>query len=197
MSHQTDRRRSITAQGFARLLERLHADPEQAALEYERLHRTLIKFFDWRGVSSPEECADEALDRLARKLEETTVDDVRKYVHGIARLIFLEQQRGPRFSPIEEHPHALPAAAAASEEELPLHRCFDRCLSGIPEQSRSLLVSYYEGERDAKISNRRRLAATLGVTENALRSRVQRLRDRLEQCVHACISETESHEPRS
>jgi len=49
-------------------------------------------------------------------------------------------------------------------------------------------VAYYEGERTEKISNRRRLAATLVLSENALRSRVQRLRDRLEQCVQVCVA---------
>ena len=51
--------RSTSANGFTRLLERLHADPEQAGHEYERLRRALVKFFDWRGVPVPDECADE------------------------------------------------------------------------------------------------------------------------------------------
>ena len=41
--------RSITAEGLARLLARLHADVGQAGQEYERLRRALVKFFDWRG----------------------------------------------------------------------------------------------------------------------------------------------------
>ena len=42
-------RRSLSAHGFARLLGSLHPDPDQAAPEYERLRRALVKFFDWRG----------------------------------------------------------------------------------------------------------------------------------------------------
>src|SRR5699024_6433909 len=52
--------RTLSAVGFARLLGRLHSDPDIAAQEYERLRRTLVKFFDWRGAWPPEECADEA-----------------------------------------------------------------------------------------------------------------------------------------
>jgi hypothetical protein len=85
MAHRTDDNRSITAVGFARLLARLHPDVGEAGHEYERLRRALVKFFDWRGALSPDECADEALDRLARKLDETAVDDVRNYALGIAR----------------------------------------------------------------------------------------------------------------
>ena len=184
--------RSMSADGLARLLERLHPDSTAAAEEYERLRRALVRFFDWRGAPAPEECADEVFDRLAHKLGETRVDDVTKYAHGIARLVALERRRGPAFASIDDVnqvPLAAPAPAPVDEEDDRLHDCFDRCLAEMPEDSRSLLLRYYEGERKAKISNRRGLASLLGVTDNALRSRVQRLRDRLEQCVQACSSQ--------
>jgi DNA-directed RNA polymerase specialized sigma24 family protein len=191
MAHRTNDDRQITARTFARLLARLHPDVEQAGQEYERLRRALVRFFDWRGAPTPDECADEAMDRLARKLEETIVDDVRNYAHGIARLILLERRRGPLFSPIEGNPDVTVITAAPPlEEDDRLRDCFDRCLADIPEEGRSLILRYYEGERHAKISNRRRLSAALGVSETALRSRVQRLRDRLEHCVQACVSVT-------
>jgi DNA-directed RNA polymerase specialized sigma24 family protein len=182
--------RSMSADGLARLLERLHPDATEAAEEYERLRRALVKFFDWRGASAPDECADVVFDRLAHKLGETRVDDVKKYAYGIARMVALERRRGPAFASIDDVPQ-LPLAAAAAEpnDDDRLHECFDRCLDEMPEESRSLLLRYYDGERTAKISNRRGLASLLGVSDNALRSRVQRLRDRLEQCVQACSSQ--------
>lgn len=182
-------RRAYRADGFAHLLESLHHDPDQAAHEYERLRRALVKFFDWRGAWPPEECADEVLDRLALKLDTTVVQDVRKYVYGIARLVLLERRRGPAFSSLDEAPIGATTAVSPPEEDDGLHDCFDRCLAELAEDGRQLLLGYYEGERSAKIANRRRLASVLGVTESALRNRVQRLRDRLEQCVQACTSE--------
>jgi len=193
MAHRTENSRSITADGLARLLARLHSDAEQAGLEYVRLRRSLVKFFDWRGAWSPEECADEALDRLARRLEEkTSVGDVHDYAYGIARMLLLEQRRRPRFSSIDENPEraAVSDTSPGADSER-LRDCFDRCLDDIPADGRSLVVEYYEGERHVKISNRRRLAAAFGLSDNALRSRVQRLRERLEQCVHGCVSEAE------
>jgi hypothetical protein len=86
---------SITAADLARLLARLGADDARAAIEYERLRRTLVKFFDWRGVWPPDEYADLAIDRLARKLAETHVDDVWNYALGIARLLLHEHRRRP------------------------------------------------------------------------------------------------------
>ena len=194
LPYATGDQKSLTASSFARLLERLHPEPEQAALEYERLRRSLVKFFDWRGGSPADECADETLDRLARRLEQTAVQDVHKYVHGIARLVLLERLRAPAFSSLDHSPSVTLTAPPPAEGNH-LQDCFDRCLAQLPEESRLLLLRYYEGERRAKISNRRRLASMLGVTENALRSRVQRLRDRLEQCVESCATHAVSHTP--
>src|SRR5215470_11715039 len=106
--------RSITAADLARLLGRLGADEERAAIEYERLRRTLVRFFDWRGVCPADEYADQALDRLARKLDETPVGDVWNYAHGIARLLLLEHQRRPAMLSIETvgDPAAWPAPLA-------------------------------------------------------------------------------------
>ena len=193
MAHRKDESRSITAAGLARLLARLDPDAERAGLEYERLRRALVRFFDWRGASPPDECADAVLDRLARRLEEdTSVADVRSYAHGIARLMLLERQRQPVFSSLDQAPELAtlpaPSTADAADHDERLRSCFDRCLAGIPADSRSLVLQYYEGERQAKMSNRRRLAAARGLSENALRSRVQRVRDHLDQCVQACVT---------
>jgi DNA-directed RNA polymerase specialized sigma24 family protein len=190
MTHSAGPRRQVDADSFARLLARLHPDSEQAAREYERLRRALVKFFDWRGIRHAEECADEVFDRLAQKLAETEVRDVSKFAYGIARLVALERQRVAAPGSIDEAAAAaLLAAPAIAPDEDPLHDCFDRCLDEMPGESRSLVLRYYEGERQAKIANRRRLASALGLTENALRSRVQRLRERLEACVHSCMAQ--------
>lgn len=178
--------RGLSADGFARLLGRLHADPDEAAREYERLRRALQKFFDWRGIAAPDECTDVVLDRLAGKLIHTVVEDVRKYAYGIARLVALERRRGPAFTPIETIPERSLAADAPAEDRSCMLDCFEHCLAELSEENRSLLLRYYEGERAMKIVNRRLIATMLSLTENALRSRVQRLRDRVERCVRSC-----------
>ncbi len=180
--------RSLTAGGLARLLARLDADAERAAIGYERLHRALVQFFDWRGASSPEDCADEALDRLARRLEEDVeIKSVRGYALGIARLVLLERQRAPATSGLE-------GIAANTDQQVDeedrLRACFDKCLEAMASEERAVVMSYYEGERGDRILNRRRLAGTLGLSENALRIRVRRLRNRLEDCVQSCVAAT-------
>ena len=45
----------LTAQAFAKLLDHLGGNEEQAGEKYENLRRTLIRFFEWRGTPAPEE----------------------------------------------------------------------------------------------------------------------------------------------
>jgi DNA-directed RNA polymerase specialized sigma24 family protein len=196
-TRRTDHTRSATAAGFARLLERLGTDEDAAAGEYERLRLTLVKFFDWRGAWAPDECADETLDRLVAKLDaddkDDEIGDVRGYAHGIARFVLLERLRRQAQSPI--HEGADPSAGRAlwpPEPVQPLHECFERCLAALPAESRTLVVNYYVAEGQTKIDNRRRLARSLGISDNALRSRVLRLRDRLERCARSCAAAAET-----
>ena len=74
----------------------------------------------------------------------------------------------------------------SSEEESIQRECFERCLNELSEENRQLVLRYYEDERRGKIDNRQAMADRLGIPLNALRSRVQRIRDKLERCVTNC-----------
>jgi DNA-directed RNA polymerase specialized sigma24 family protein len=184
--------RLLSPTGLSRLLARLGHDEDEAAAQYERLRATLQKFFDWHGAWPPEECADETLDRLTRKLGDVEIVDVWSYALGIARLVLLEWQRRPNALSSAGRPEVADPVSTRTlkdeDEEEPLRTCFDRCLEALPADSRTLVLEYYVAERRAKIDNRRRLAQAFGVSESALRNRVQRVRDRLERCVHTCTS---------
>lgn len=165
------------------LLRRLGDDPERGGEGYESLRRALVRFFDWRGAHAPDECADDTLDRLARRLEvDGAIDDVRGYAHGIARLVLLEQWRRPRELPPVEADERLRAAPPPADED-PREACFERCLAELPADGRTLILEYYAADGRLKIEGRRRLAASLGLSDTALRNRAQRLRDRLERCI--------------
>lgn len=180
--------RAITSEGLERLLDRLHPDRDEAAREYEHLRRALFRFFENRGAADPDDCADIAIDRLARRLEErTAIDNVRQYAYGIARLVLLERLRLPQTAPIDLL-SALPDALPDHSGDDPRQASFDRCLAAIAPESRHLLLAYYESQGAGRIANRRRLAAARGLSDNALRSRVQRLRERLDACIRARLS---------
>lgn len=185
----------LTGGALERLLDRLDPDRDTAGQRYESLRQTLVKFFDWRGASSPDDCADETLDRLIRKLDEGAhIEEVGRYAHGIARLVLLEQMRDPlpRAALLEDVPGAAalvvtpPVPVDDEDEDSGTRDCFDACLDSLPADSRDLILRYYVDERRAKIDGRVELAKTLGITSAALRSRAQRIRDRLEKCVARC-----------
>jgi DNA-directed RNA polymerase specialized sigma24 family protein len=179
-----DAARGPTARAFATLLSRLGPDAEQAGAAYEHLHRALVSFFAWRGAATPEECADETLDRLARRLDEgVAVEDLGRFARGIARLVLLEHWRrsDARRVSLDEVSTGLPATPEAGDDAL--SECLGRCLDELSPESRDLILEYYVAEGRRRIDSRKRLARTLGVTESALRNRAQRLRDRLEHCL--------------
>jgi DNA-directed RNA polymerase specialized sigma24 family protein len=181
-----DAGRGLTAGAFASLLARLDADPDRAGAAYEELRRALVNLFTWRGAATPEECADETMDRLASRLNEgVEVGDVPRFAHGIARLVLLEHWRRPdaRRAPLEE---AGPGRVPEPDDDAP-HDCLDRCLHELASDGRDLILKYYVAEGGNRIDNRKRLAEALGISESALRNRAQRLRDRLEGCLRRCL----------
>jgi DNA-directed RNA polymerase specialized sigma24 family protein len=85
-----------------------------------------------------------------------------------------------------ELPHLPVAIKDRSSGEIP--DCFEACLARLPDDARALVLGYYVAEGQAKIDNRRRLAREAGLSNTALRSRVHRLRDRLERCTEQCVA---------
>src|SRR5258707_3559667 len=86
---------ALTANAFAKLLNRLDADRERAGEKYEDLRRTLNRFFEWRGAPFPEEHADETFNRVARKLDEgVEIKNFGGYCYEVARLVCLESTKG-------------------------------------------------------------------------------------------------------
>jgi DNA-directed RNA polymerase specialized sigma24 family protein len=185
-----DARRGLSAGTFASLLARLGSDREQAGAAYEHLHRALVSFFTWRGAATPEECADETLDRLgARLVAGVAVEDLPRFARGIARLVLLEHWRRPeaRGVPLQgaDTPHPI---ASQPPEEPAAFECCSRCLSELEPEARSLILEYYTSEGRNRIEARKRLARRLGISESALRNRAQRLRDQLERCITRCVA---------
>ena len=189
MSAKEEPGRGLTADAFASLLTRLGPDAERAGEAYEHLRRALVGFFTWRGAGTPEECADETLDRLAARLSQgLAVEDVPRFAHGIARMVLLEHWRRPeaRGTTLEGTEPADRATPDDPEDDA-LHGCLDRCLGELAPDGRDLILTYYGAEGRARIQARRRLAQSLHLSESALRNRAQRLRDRLEPCIRRCL----------
>ena len=183
----------LTADQFTTLLNCLDADRERAGEKYEELRRTLMRFFEWRGAPFPEEHADEAFNRVARRLGEgVEIRNISGYCYEVARLVFLETTKGADSKKVSlEAVNFDPAAAVdlareIAEKELRMG-CLDECLSGLPVESAELILEYYRYEERGQVDRRRVLAKRFGLRRDALANRAQRLRDKLENCVSACL----------
>jgi DNA-directed RNA polymerase specialized sigma24 family protein len=181
---------TLSAEALGRFLAGLDPDSDRAGEKYESLRLTLMKFFDWRGANFPEDLADETINRVIRKIDEgETIRDIPTYCHGVARLILLEKLKGPE-SRRADFEGLSPAALVAPDPKEKDERqdCFEQCLKELPAESLQLILQYYNDEKREKINRRLAMAERLGIPLNALRSRAQRIRNRLEECVNGCLN---------
>jgi DNA-directed RNA polymerase specialized sigma24 family protein len=183
----------LSQQAFDHLLASLSKDREEAGQLYQRLHRKLVRYFEWRGINRSEERADETMNRVARRLQEgQQITRLNNYVYGVARHVFDEALREPVPEPLDEVPPKLfETVVTPLHEDDPRLKCFDRCLEELTVESRHLILGYYQEERRAKIQLRQTLANSLRIPLNALRIRAHRIRVSLEECIKNCL-ETET-----
>ncbi len=178
---------TISQTSFDEFLDALDRDRERAGAKYEALRLRIVKFFEWRACRSPEDLADQTLDRIARKISVgEQIQDPVNYAYGVARFLYLETLKQKlREEPIETD-IAFETAVDGDKEERMI--CLEACLTKLTETSRAMIVEYYCGERQAKIDHRKELAARFRISVNALRIKSLRIRATLEDCVTKCMN---------
>ncbi|QQS46641.1 MAG: hypothetical protein IPM66_22560 [Acidobacteriota bacterium] len=171
---------------FNRLLDWLDADSDRAGLKYEKIRHKLIAIFASRGCPVAEELADVAFDRVSKKVDEISsyyVGDPALFVFGVGNKVYLEWRRNNKLIQLE-YVRAAPSQSHDKEIE---DRCLTSCLAGLDDDDRKLLLDYYSRDKQAKIERRKALARELGLTDNALKIKVHRLRVSLRDCLLKCI----------
>jgi len=183
------RRWALTQEAFDKLLSTLGPDPESAGEKYLEVRGNLIRFFEWRGCSFPEDHADETINRVAKRAAEG--EEIRNptgYFLGAARMLLLEihKERAKEREALGELANA--GAASFELEELePRVECLERCLGTLSTENRELILQYYHGEKGEKIETRKKLSERFGMQLNTLRMRAVRLREKLQVCVGDCL----------
>jgi len=186
---------SPTRSAFHHLLAWLDDGLDSGGAKYLEMRRRLVQYFDRKNCACPDDLADETLNRVARRLEETggiTDTPPARYCYILAKFVFLEYQRGPEQRQVSLHVQPeLGRAAELEQNQAAADRanrldCLDRCLKKLKPEDHAVILEYYRGEQRVKIQRRRDLATKLGITLNALSIRACRIRDRLEECVGAC-----------
>ena len=191
----------LTAGAMDKLLAVLHSSRDAAGEKYEHVRRALIVYFRSRQCPSPEDLADETINRVARKIEEggeIWTDHPERYFLGVARNVLREQWDKPKRETVEVselkpslQPKSDPAEVSrtileSAAREGRLH-CLDGCVDELFPHQRDLLLDYYSSERREKIDARVAVADRLGIPLNALRIRMCRIRQKLQDCVQQCL----------
>lgn len=173
---------------FDRLLRRLDADRDAAGAKYEHIRSALVKIFKRRGCTMAEELADKTIDRVSEILPKALAEyegDPANFFYGVAKYIYKEwlkewlRTKGPLQPP--------PPPQYTPEELEQLDQCLQQCLAKLEEQSRGLIIDYYDyGERGKK-EHRRELAQRDDTSIEALRMKASRVRKRLRTCIRECM----------
>jgi len=179
-------------------------DINVAGEKYEYVRCGIVKYFECRGCLPALDLADETINRVARKLGEGAEiqhGSFSSYFYGVARNVFHEHLRrvDRNLAPVEtllphQHPSVRPfETVEGRSEQVDLEAklaCLDSCTKSLSEETRKMILSYYEGKQRARIENRKRLAETLGVPMNSLRIRAHRIREKLEGCLVNCLAKS-------
>ena len=191
--------RTLTSSAFHRLLNWLDEGTNSAGQKYLEMRQRLVAYFDRKNCPTPDDLADETLNRIARRLEEgITVSETppAKYCYIVARFIFMEYLRGTQkgnalLDDIRRQPQGNNAAVSEADDEKEIKEkmldCLEQCTGKLEPLNREIIIRYYMEKERVKIENRRALAEELGITMNALSIRACRIRDNLEACVRRCV----------
>jgi len=194
----------ITGDAFEKLLAFLDADRERAAVKYEELRHTLIRYLSFHGSQRLEEHADKAIDRTAKKITDEGLQldrenytgyfcKVAKYVlnehwdeqeNSPVSLDELPSRRQPHHDPVEEQLRNLERIEKERTSE-----CLDCCLRNLPIAKRELILDYYRAGSRENIKRRSSMAGRRDMSANALRIQISRIKKQLEACVNCCLKD--------
>src|SRR5258708_31005229 len=89
---------SLSETAFRGLLSWLDEGVDSKGEKYLETRSRLVQYFDRKNCRSPDELADETLNRVARRLtEQGSITDTSpaRYCYIVARFVFLEYHRRP------------------------------------------------------------------------------------------------------
>jgi RNA polymerase sigma factor (sigma-70 family) len=183
-----------SSEEFHSLLSWLDSDEQRAGEKYEAIRRRLVQLFALRQCLDPEDLADLTINRVAQRASEMKKSyhgEPSNYFYGVARVILREYSRQGSVRELRKQDLRV-SATEKDENGEPgqAYECLGKCLRTLTPDKRELVLAYYKNSKPTKIAAHE-LAAQLGVTSEALRLRVSRVRTALQECVENCIKSKE------
>lgn len=180
---------------FHRLLAWLDQGRDSQGERYIEIRGRLVEYFRRRNCPAADDLADDTMNRVARRLEESGgIDNIvpARYCYIVAKFVFLESLRR-RAREAQHAPDGrrdrmigLVDGSEAHSEQEQTFACLERCLEAHTLSDRTLILDYYRTDSTSARQARKHLAERLGLTANSLAIRASRIRSRLEACVRQC-----------
>jgi RNA polymerase sigma factor (sigma-70 family) len=191
------REREPTQEELDKLLAWLDSDRDAAAAKYETIRNGLIRFFLFRECIDSEMLSDEVINRVAVRIDKVIekYSEPAKCFHGFAGNVYREYLQD-RARQCGTDPTVLPDPPDDDEERKRLEledECLKRCMGKLTPADDDLFRRYFQELTTAKIRIRKKLAAELRLTGNALAIKVSRTRRRLRECMKECLAEASDH----
>jgi hypothetical protein len=171
---------ALTPDDFENFLRWLDPDRDKAGEKLTKIQARLVSIFSSRGCIDPEFLTDKTTNIVMGKsdwLLENYVGEPALYFYGVAKNVYREYLKQLRPLPPPPPPDPEPPELDEVCDYL------DECLDKLSDRDRYTAVRYHEGEKSERIKNRKKLAAELKITSNALRIRVCHLHERLRKCI--------------
>ena len=190
---QSGNKDDLQANEFETLLRRLDDDRERAGEKYEDIRRMLMKYFAWNKCYPAEDYADTVIDRVAVKLREINIQNINAFIWGVAKNVKRESYRRRQAAFIEDVPPGRNPQSIDPEREI-IDRneeqrrqcCLQKCVQDLPDSDREIFIEYEHYAARAHAVDQ--LAARMGLSVPALRTKAHRIRNRIEECVLSCFN---------
>ncbi|HEV7396094.1 MAG TPA: hypothetical protein VGN86_06255 [Pyrinomonadaceae bacterium] len=185
------RERDPTPEEFEKLLAWLAS----AGRDYQTMHYRLTRIFIAGGCCDAEALADEVMNRVAVRIDkvvQTFPGDPARCLQGFAENVAREHKKFLKKQiDIERVEQSIQPDEPEQEKNERQKRDLEdaslaKCMEELSAGDRNLFERYFQKETKAKVA-RRKLAAELEITANALRIKAHRLRRRLRQRLDGCL----------
>ena len=163
----------------------LEPDARSTEEGFRQCRLKLIKFFAWRRCEDPDNLADETVSRLLKNVragQEISSDNPYSYVYAIAVNVFKEyvraKKKGASLTDLDEARHVVVPPTTDD--------CKKQCFEQLSREKRELLLRYYLDDDEPN-----HIASDHGLSLNALRLQVHRIKQGLRRCCEDCRKHSE------
>ncbi len=185
---------NLTANDFDALLELFSLDRDKAGEQYEDIRSGLVRYFQFKGCSDPEQLTDETINRVAAKIHSFDVSrNIRpaSFFYGFATNVLLEYRRiAKREFSLSEGEFAVGTAVEDSDPNDTENTCLQKCLANLSEFEREMIIDYYTADGQAKMELRRKMCERIQCSAGALHTKIFRIKAALRICIEGCVGAT-------